>query len=294
MPPFTFRPNDLQRLNRLMFVLPAARLEATTGGHRSPHAGEGIDFLDFRPYTPGDDFRRIDWNLYGRLRQLFIRLNETAKQLNVTLLLDTSRSMTFGSPITKIQQAQSVACGLGFIALKNNDRLNVVCYNDGLQGSLGPLSGSRGLPALVRFLQDAPTGGPSDLLSAMQQLRASRRHRGLVVVLSDFLNVPRCEEALSTVLGGGGKVLAVQILDDLDRGLGLEGSLRLRDSETRRMVDVRVDDDVRRIYQERFETQRRQLEQYCVARQQHYLLALTTDNYLELISRALRSKAVIQ
>ncbi|MCY2928891.1 MAG: DUF58 domain-containing protein [Planctomycetota bacterium] len=163
MPQFTFHPNDLHRLNRLMFVLPTARLDVSSGGHRTPRAGEGTDFLDFRPYTPGDDFRRIDWNLYGRLRQLFVRLNETSRQLCVSLLLDSSTSMLFGDPISKLHQAQSVACGLGFIALKNGDRVNVMNFADGVKGGLGPLTGIRSLPSLVRFLQQVQSGGSSDL-----------------------------------------------------------------------------------------------------------------------------------
>ncbi|MCY2927150.1 MAG: DUF58 domain-containing protein [Planctomycetota bacterium] len=277
-----------------MFVLPAVRLDTSSGGHRTPHAGEGVDFLDFRPYTPGDDFRRIDWNLYGRLRQLFVRLNEASRQLCVSLLLDSSKSMLFGHPVSKLHQAQSVACALGFIALKNGDRVNVMNFADGVKGALGPLTGIRSLPSLVRFMQQVQPGGSSDLGSAAKRLRSMRQHKGLVVVLSDFLNVCQCEEAISVVLSGGGKVLAIQILDPLDRGTGLKGNLRLRDCETGRLVDVRINDDIRAVYQKQFEARRRQFEDYCLERQQLYIQALTTDNYLELICSALRSKAVIR
>jgi len=291
---FDFQPNDLHRLNRLMIVVRSARLDASSGGHRTTHAGEGIDFLDYRPYTPGDDFRKVDWTLYGRLRQLFVRLNETSRQLAINIVIDCSKSMLFGTPLTKLHQAQLLACGLGFIGLKNGDRVNLFTFAGGITKALGPMSGMRSMPSLVRFLHQAEGGGSSDLLETVRQLRARRQHKGLVVVLSDFLNVAHCEEALTGLLGGGSKVLAIQVLDRLDRGIGLSGSLRLRDSETGRQVDVSIDDVTRASYQRRFETRRLQLEEYCLKRQQHYLLAKTEDSYLELICKALRSQAVVQ
>jgi uncharacterized protein (DUF58 family) len=294
VPEFEFHPNELHRLGRLMLALRSARLDVSSGGHRAAIAGEGIDFLDFRPYTPGDDFRRIDWNLFGRLGQLFVRLNETSRQLAVSLLIDSSQSMLFGIPVTKLQQAQLVACGLGFMALKNGDRVNVVTFADGIIGRAGPMSGVRSLPSLVKFLQKSPAGGPSDLLTACKQLRSRRQHRGLVVIISDFLNVSKCQEALSTILAGGGKVLVIQILDNLDRGIGLKGSVRLRDSESGQLVDVHINDEMRSAFQLRFETHRRQLEDYCLHHQQNYVQALTSDNYLELISSVMRAKAVVQ
>ena len=135
---FDFQPNDLHRLNRLMIVVRSARLDASSGGHRTTHAGEGIDFLDYRPYTPGDDFRKVDWTLYGRLRQLFVRLNETSRQLAINIVIDCSKSMLFGTPLTKLHQAQLLACGLGFIGLKNGFTFTRLCFFWGCDRSRYP------------------------------------------------------------------------------------------------------------------------------------------------------------
>jgi uncharacterized protein (DUF58 family) len=288
---FTFDPNDLHRLRRLMFVLRGATLEPTAGGRRSRRAGEGTDFLDFRPYTPGDDFRKLDWNLYGRLRQLFVRLNEAPRQLAVTLLVDSSRSMLFGAPVTKLLQAQRIACGLGFVALQGGDRIHVAHFGDRPHAPLGPVAGRRALGALVRYLQHMPTGGQSNLLDAARQLHG---RRGLVVVLSDFLSVAHHEEALRRLLAGRAQVLVVQVLDPLDRGIGPQGTVRLRDSESGRMVDVRIDAANLARFQQAFEGRRQGLEAFCRRHGQHYLLALTGDPYLALICAALRDKAVVR
>jgi uncharacterized protein (DUF58 family) len=291
---FTFNPNDLHRLNRLVFLSRGAALEEAGGAHRTRKAGEGTDFLDFREYTPGDDFRKVDWLLYGRLRQLFVRLHEAPRQLSVTLLVDTSRSMAFGTPITKLHQAQRIACALGFVALRGGDRVFGFGFADSVKGRVGPLAGPRALPHLVSFLNRCEGGGTSDLLAAVNTLRARRRCRGLVIILSDFLNVPRCEEAISAVLAAGGRACCVQVLDALDRGIGLTGNVRLRDSETGALVDVKIDDGVRAEYGRRFEEARLGFEQFCLRRRQQYLLATTRDNYLELVSEAMRARALVR
>ena len=96
------------------------------------------------------------------------------------------------------------------------------------------------------------------------------------------------------ILAGGGRALVIQVLDELDRGIGLQGSIRLRDSESGQLVDVHVNDEVRAAYQMRFETRRRQLEAYCLHRRQNYVMALTSDSYLELICSVMRAKGVVQ
>jgi uncharacterized protein (DUF58 family) len=294
MPHFTFNPNDLHPLNRLVFLAGRAALESESGPHRSRRVGDGTDFLDYRPYVAGDDVRKIDWGLYARLRQLFIRLHESPRQLSVSLLVDVSQSMLFGSPTTKLQQAQRLACAMGFIALRGGDRLLASTFSDGLRGMIGPLTGARALSSLIKFLRDAEAGGKSDLLATVRRLRAVGRCRGLVIVCSDFLNVPNCEEAFSTILGGGGRVVAFQVLDDLDWGKGLEGNLRLRDSETGAMVDVHVDNRTLGEYRVKFEARRQLLEAFCNSRGQVYISAGTKTNYLELACTALRAKAVVR
>jgi uncharacterized protein (DUF58 family) len=294
MPEFTFNPNDLHKLNRLMFTVDRLRFDVSQGGHRTSRAGEGLDFLDYRPYSPGDDVRKVDWNLFGRMRQLFVRLNETPKQLSVTILIDGSRSMQFGSPITKLHQAQLIACGLGFLSLQSGDRVFSGIFADGIKNFVGPLSGKASLPPLVKCLKDAKVGGSSQLLTTARQLRSRQRHRGLTIILSDFLNVQGIEEATSVILGGGGRVLAIQVLDGIDRGIGLDGRIRVRDSETGQSVDIFVDNKVRSAYQSAFELRRQQLEEYFERMWQHYLLVSTTENYLELICKAMRSKAIVR
>lgn len=292
---FSFNVNDLHRLNRLRFSPRGAVIEHHAGGHRLRRRGDSADFLDYRAYIPGDDLRDIDWNLFGRLRQLIVREHEVSRQLGVHLLIDTSRSMAFGSPRTKLWTAQQLACGLAFIALKQGDRVSVGAFADRLMMHALRLTGVRHFQSVVRRVGEIRPGGGSDLLGALRELRTRRMHRGLTIILSDFLNVADLDRALACIESGGGRLLLVQVLDDGDRGLGLpEGPVRLVDSESGQQVDVRVDAATLEAYRAEFERRRRSLEHRCGSTGRAYLLAQTRDDWLELVCDALRRKAVLR
>jgi uncharacterized protein (DUF58 family) len=294
MAAFAFNPNDLQRLNRLVFLPHVRSMDPESGTRRSHRAGDGNDFLDFRPYTPGDDVRKVDWNLYARLRQVFVRLNESPRRLSVSVLIDTSRSMGFGAPVSKLEQAQRLACALGFVAMRNGDRVFTAAFGSAVDRGIGPLTGARGLAALMRYLQSLDAGGQSDLDAAVVRLRAARRDRGLIVIISDFLNVTGRENALLRCGAAGGTVLAVQVLDPIDRGEGLEGRIRLRDSETGRMVDVDLDRVALAEYQAAFDHDRAKFQTFCGGAKRQYVTVATRDNYLAAVCDVLRSKAVLR
>jgi uncharacterized protein (DUF58 family) len=290
-----FNPNDLHRLNRLVFALRRMPLEQISGEHKIRRLGDGYDFLDYRAYTRGDDVRKVDWNLYGRFRQLFVRVNEAPRQTAITFLVDSSRSMQFGAPRTKMQQAQLIACGLSFVALRGGDRVFVSNFSDTSGPLVGPFHGVRRHHDIVTALeQEVPAGG-SELLEAMKTLAARRRHRGVIVILSDFLNLQGIEPAIQLITSAGGKVLAVQVLDDADRAVGLKpGITRLRDSESGQLLQIRIDEENLRRYRERLENIREQLERLCRRKGHQYVLADTKEDYLQVVSQALLTGAVLR
>lgn len=294
MPAIDFNPNDLHRLNRLMFAF-RVRSEQTSGEHRIRRAGDGYEFMDYRPYTRGDDVRTIDWNVYRRLRQIYVRIQESPRQTSMVFLQDASRSMTFGKPRTKLQQAQLIACGLSFVALRGGDRIFVSSFSDDPLTLAGPISGIRRHRHVVQALEQIPPPGQSRLLKALRMIAARRRLGGLVVILSDFMNVDDLEEAFRLVASAGGRVLAVQTLDLADRGDDLvPGIVHLRDSETGQLLQVRIDEQTLADYRKRLEGSRQHLERRCTSRGHHYVLADTQDDYVEVVSRALRTGAVLR
>src|SRR5580700_7338701 len=155
-------PQFLHRLEQLELVSRKIFLGVMKGERRSKRKGQSVEFADYRNYTKGDDLRFLDWNIYGRLDRLFIRLFMEEEDLHFYLLIDNSLSMDFGTP-TKLHYARQVAAALGFIGLVNMDRVVMEAFNDRLTQSLPALRGRRSLWQMMSFLQKIEPAGPSDL-----------------------------------------------------------------------------------------------------------------------------------
>ena len=188
-------PDLLRKLEFLRVVsrrLHTGRFAALT---RSRKLGRGIDFADHRPYTPGDDFKDIDWNLYGRMDRFMVRLAEEDTELNLHLLVDRSGSMAapFGglasaaTDTTKAEYARRVATALGYIALAHLDRVHVWPFGEGLMKPLSPPRQKAQAAQIYRYLGTVEDGRGSDLEGAARALASVTQTRGIVLILSDFL-----------------------------------------------------------------------------------------------------------
>src|SRR5215207_7938331 len=155
----------LTRLRRLTLVAGRARTEGLAGEHRSRRRGASPEFADFKPYSQGDDFRRIDWNTYARLGGLFVRLSEVTTELPVHILLDSSGSMDWGSDPqgpTKFAAARRLSAALACIALWSFDRLTIVPFAEGIGTPFGPVQGRTQVSRALHYLQHLdPLGGTS-------------------------------------------------------------------------------------------------------------------------------------
>ena len=138
-----FDETFLRKLERLAILSRRAMAGQLQGERRSPKRGQSVEFADYRPYTPGDDFRRIDWNAYARLERFFIKLFIEEEDLTVHLLVDTSRSMDWGQP-NKLWYAVRAAGALGYVALVGLDRVTVTAFGGSENGYVNYLSPRRG------------------------------------------------------------------------------------------------------------------------------------------------------
>src|SRR5262245_5865502 len=126
-----FDETSLRKLQQLTLVTSRVRAGALRGERRSLRRGAGLEFADFRDYVPGDDLRRVDWNVYARLDRPYIKLREEEEDLAVHLLVDASQSMDWGEgALHKFSYARQLAAGLGSIALSTGDRISVVMLNE--------------------------------------------------------------------------------------------------------------------------------------------------------------------
>src|SRR2546430_2082867 len=158
-PAFMARLDQLDVMSRKLL---AGKLK---GERRSKRRGQSVEFADYRNYVVGDDLRFIDWNIYARLEKLFLKMFLEEEDLNITVMVDVSKSMDFGTP-TKALYAKRVAAAMAYIGLCNLDRVNMYAYSDRLVGELPGLRSRRMMQRVVRFLREVPIEGVSQLTPA--------------------------------------------------------------------------------------------------------------------------------
>jgi uncharacterized protein (DUF58 family) len=222
------------------------------GEHHAREAGAGIEFRDYRAYSPGDDFRRIDWNLYQRFRRVYLRLLDELRDLPLYVLLDLSDSMWLEDP-PRADAARRAAALMAAVSLGQLDRVAIHPFGAVLGAPLPPTSGKRHLPRVLAFLQDLGRQGRTDFARSLGDFARLPHRRGLVVVISDFFD----EGGLDAVTGAMGvlrhRLLLVRVVNSRDRNPPESGELRLVDCESGATVDVTVSERVRNRYLEQLE-----------------------------------------
>jgi len=225
-----------------------------SGDHLGRGRGTGIELDRIRPYEPGDDVRRIDWNATARTTQTQIREDVPDRQLTAWLLLDHSPSMHFGTADRrKADVAEGAALVVGRFAARRGDRLGIVTFGAGRETVLPPAGGRRGMLGLIRTISEEPPeegGGLTSAARALTLVGATRSPAGVVVVVSDFRG-PRDWLAPLTHLSGRHAVVALEVVDPREDRLVDVGELTLVDPETGRMARVDTGD---RALRDAFET----------------------------------------
>lgn len=232
-------PSLLSRLDRLSLVSRRRQMLPRHGERRSRARGSSLEFVDYRGYAAGDDLRWIDWNLYGRSNELFLKQFEAERALAVHLLVDASRSMDYGTP-NKLVLARQVVAALGYVGLIGFGEVSVAALSDEADPVFGPASGRSRAPALLAALGAVEPRGPTDLSRAVATYAHRRRTPGLAVLVSDLLS-PTWEAGLRRLLAHRSEVVVLHVLapEELDPAPAEE--VRLLDRETGRTVDVRLD-----------------------------------------------------
>ena len=232
------------RLLRALDVTIGRRMEGLLAGdYRSSLLGEGTELALIRPYVPGDDVRRIDWNVTARTGEPHVRVQLAERVLVSWLVLDTSPSMRFGTADRrKADVAEGVAIGIGHFATRRGNRLGVLTFGDNDPRTLPVRQGRVGLVGLLSALQNEPEPEPgrvgaTSLGGALRRVDALARQRSLVVVVSDFRG-PRDWRRPLLQLAGRHDVIAIEIRDPREQALPNAGELWLIDPETGRQLRV--------------------------------------------------------
>jgi len=220
------------------------------GDYRSAFAGVGSELWQVRPYEPGDDVRRIEWNVTARTGEPHVRVELAERVLVTWLVLDASASMSFGTADRrKADVAEGVAVAVGYAATRRGNRLGAVAFGTAPVVER-PRQGRRALLDTLALLRNLPAGGSARLRDALELTDRVARQRALVIVVSDFRGPPDWRPPLLR-LAGRHTVLAVEIRDPREQELADVGVLRLVDPETGRQLKVDTGD---RRLRERYRT----------------------------------------
>jgi uncharacterized protein (DUF58 family) len=229
-------------LLRALDVVVRRRVESLLAGdYRSAALGIGTELAQIRPYQPGDDVRRIDWNVTARTREPHTRVQIAERALSTWLVLDTSPSMQFGTADRrKADVAEGVALAIGHIATRRGNRLGVITFGDANPRAIPPRQGRVGLMGMLTSLRREPQvegGGATSLGAALSHAGRLARSRSVVMVVSDFRG-PRDWRVPLLSLAGRHDAIAVEIRDQREQELPNVGELWLVDPETGRHLRV--------------------------------------------------------
>ena len=283
-------PKFLARLEQLELVSRKIFMGRMKGERRSKRKGQSVEFADYRNYVVGDDLRFLDWNLFARLERLFIRLFMEEEDLHFYVLLDNSLSMDFGTP-TKLHYAKQVAAALGFIGLVNMDRVVVEAFNDRLTQSMPAARGRRSLWRLMDFLQKIEPAGPSDLKKALRSFSIKCSGKGIVVLLSDFMDKGGYEEALRYLVARQLDIYVIQMLSQEEIDPEIVGDLRLVDVEDEDVAEITVSGPLLKRYKQNLAAYRAALYEFCTRRGIACLFTSNQVPFDRLVLTYLRSAA---
>ncbi len=206
------------------------------GIHRSPYHGFSVEFTEYRPYTPGDDPRYLDWRLYARTDRFYIKKFEDETNLRCHLLVDNSRSMTYGSGAwSKAQYAHTLAATLAYFLSGQGDAVGLLTFDEAIREYLPARNRPGHLRHLMLMLEKPAAGSGTDINAALNRIIEVVRRRGLVVLVSDLLTpLDSLEKNLTALAAWGHELMLFQVLDPAELKFSFNDASIFEDVESRR------------------------------------------------------------
>jgi uncharacterized protein (DUF58 family) len=287
--PEEFTPEFIARLEQLRIKTRREYVGLGKGSHLSPRRGSSLEFSDFRHYSLGDDFRYIDWGLYGRTDKLYIKLFKEEEDLLTYIFIDASASMAFPPRDRKFAAAIATALAVAYVALASGDRVMIRVLG-GMGSPPAPtfVYGRHRIVELGRVLNAIQPAGEVDLAPALAREMVSIRRAGKVFVISDFLVLLNSvERALGIFRAANMDVSAVQILGgaELD-GQGLQGDVEVVDAESGERVRVAIGQRQRAQYRATLLRLAHEIQRFCFRSGLRYAMHTTDQNFHDFFLHA--------
>jgi uncharacterized protein (DUF58 family) len=258
-----FDSDFLKKLEYLSLVSRRVFRGQLLAQRRTMQLGGGIEFADHREYTPGDDFRYLDWNVFARHDELLLKRFQEEEDLHVYILLDSSLSMAYGEPV-KFDYARQVAAALAYIALADLDRVAVVAFAGDIVADFPLTRGKSRILSLLKFLEALePQGSMTDLGRVVRNFVHRGQRRGLVVVVSDLFDPGGFEGGMDLLRHHRYEPHIVQIFDPREAEPQIKGDVELVDVETGMIQKVTITERNLRQYRKIFADFVERVGRYC-------------------------------
>jgi len=255
--------NDfLQKLEKFSILSRKLRKGALRGEHRVIRRGMSTEFHDYKDYNSGDDLRYIDWNIYGRLSKLLIKVFSGEEDQSVHILLDTSLSMNCGNPV-KIDYAKQIAGALAYIAVHSLDRVGITSFSDRMGEIFVPERRLSNMFSMFRYLESIEADGKTAFNKALKEYSGKVKRPGTAIVISDLMDEEGFEEGLLSLIYRKFDVVVLQVLSEEELSPKISGSVKLIDSESHNSMKVSMDKRYNREYQQELTNWFDSIEDFC-------------------------------
>ncbi|MFN0071285.1 MAG: DUF58 domain-containing protein [Chloroflexota bacterium] len=282
--------------DRLQFVVSQRHRTSVGGEHRGRQRAPSPDFADYRPYQHGDDVRRIDWNVYGRLGVLQLRQTEAQLRVSVKILLDCSASMHWGEP-EKFKFARELTLALSRVALARSDSVSITCLGHA-DRSIGPLSGIHQFGVVEHFLNATSPRGKVDLVSAVppaiMDRSRPRNGPGLTFLISDLHGITDPGVLFGSLRSASESAVTLHVVSQAEADPEALGDVDLVDAESGQIVEVGLSLNVIQAYRARYDAWRQHLERTCGERDVRYVRCSTERTIPEVVLADLRNCQVVR
>jgi len=262
-----------------------------TGSRRSPTSGSSLEVVDHRAYSPGDDYRNIDWNVYARTDALFVKVRESEEALVVHLLLDSSGSMECGRP-SKFETARAVVAALGWRVLTGRDVLSAASLDIGLNTEFPAGHGYSHIGRFFDFVARLRPAGETDLARAVAAYNSHDLPHGVAILVSDLLT-RNATESVSRLANAGHELTVLHVLDENFVDPFLADEVQLVDAEGGEAIEIFGHEELMRAYRQAVGRWTEQLRSFCHSRRVRYVPIMSEWSVEDIVLRRLRQHGVL-
>jgi len=278
-------PAFIARLESLFMLARRVLGGSLQADRKSNRKGTGITFADYSEYNLGDDFRAIDWKVFAKSEELFIKLFEMEEDTSIYILLDASQSMQ-----SKLLESTQLAAALGYIGLNCHDRVIPYLMADKLRPLIEPARGRGAILPYLRALDDTKTfGEDTHFLKCVKELQARHAKKGIVLIISDFLYPTGFNEGLRLLQGMKHDTFCLQIHDAADLKCDLKGDVELQCVETKKSNRVTITKKEVQAYEKAIAEWNESLRKECLRRGIGHIDTVSKDNFSDTVTQIIRT-----